>query len=410
MSELVTPFQTMSLSRTLPPTDTPEGRIQLSLDYLRDPQATALRALTLTPEDLAVTLNIAYNPPPDVTALQRFSCNIGGDIQMYFYYAILSMKEHYDDAAAEARRGINSDNSRIIEATRAFLTTVPEDLKIEESAYTISNRLLDQLLPVARRAVDLLREPENDSVAAAYLELRSAATTFIHHFKLPSLFCDALGLALEVFLGRQLSRHGVPPRVHITGPGPQNPILFPFVYHSGVVKEVVGVFDHPRDLPFGAPTDHLILLRSASRNPSHPELQVFELELYTRFPGILEECKQESTALFLFSQTGQIDRWRGKRWSDFRILGVASTPNSYRGCKSTFIFAESTDGSITAEWWHEDECNRKFGAPKVQPSIYIHKSKTGQINKEDEHYVAMHCQLGIIEEERGRIEWHSMEI
>jgi hypothetical protein len=61
MLELTAPFYTMSLAPRLPFTDIVDGCIQLLLDYLRDPQVTALRALALTPEDITVTLNIAYN-------------------------------------------------------------------------------------------------------------------------------------------------------------------------------------------------------------------------------------------------------------------------------------------------------------------------------------------------------------
>lgn len=142
MSELTTPFQSMSLAPYLPPTDTLDGRIQLSQDYLHDPQATALRALTLTPEDLAVTSNIAYNPPPEVLALQTMSCHIGG-VRNYFYHAIVSIREpHADEAAAESRREVDLENREIIEATRAFMATVPEHLIIDKRIYTFSNRIL----------------------------------------------------------------------------------------------------------------------------------------------------------------------------------------------------------------------------------------------------------------------------
>jgi hypothetical protein len=404
MSELTAPFQTMSLAPRLPPTDTADGRIQLSLDYLRDPQATALRALVLTPEDIAVTSNIAYNPPPDVVDLQTMSCHTGG-IRGYFHSAIVSIMEpHVDEDATEFRREVDFENRGIIKATRVFMATVPEHLKMDESTYTFSNRILHQLLPVARRAFELLREnPESSCPPGDYLELRTAVITFIHHFKLPRLFCDALGLALEVFPCHELSRLGLPPRVQITGPGPANPVKFPFVYHSGMVKEIVGVFNHPRDL---CDEDYLLLLRSPSRNPSHPQLLVFELEEYTKFPGILEQCLQDDAAHFLFLQTGQIDRWRGKGWADFRIRGVASAPHSSRDTL-TYIFAESTDGEIAAQWWHKRECERKFGAPKVWPSLYIHEIKTGQINLEVEHYEAMSWQLNLLDQEREERMWHS---
>ena len=401
MPELTTPFQSMSLAPHLPPTDTLDGRIQLSLDYLQDPQATALRALTLTPEDRAVTSNIAYNPPPDVSALQTRSCHVGG-VRDYFYNTIVSIREpHCDEGAAYARREVDLENKKIIEATRAFMATVPEHLKIDERIYTFSNRILHQLLPVARRAFELLREnPESSFGPDAYLELRAAVVTFIELFKLPILFCDALGLALEVFPGCELSRLGMPPRIDITGPGPANPVVYPFVYDSGIIKEVVGVFNHPRDLRFGANAgEHLILLRSPSRNPSHPQLRVYELEQHTKLPGILEQCLQDSAALFLFSQTAHIGRWRGKRWTDFRILGVASANSSYSSLH-TFIFAESIDGSIEAQWWHQRECEQKFGCPNVWPSLYIHKIKTGQINLGVEHHEKMDNQLGLILQER----------
>jgi hypothetical protein len=273
---------------------------------------------------------------------------------------------------------------------------------MDESIYTFSNRTLHRLLPVARRAFELLRDnPENSSAPGAYLELRTAVITFIHHFKLPSLFCDALGLALEVFPGRELCRLGLPPRVDITGPGPANPVMYPFVYHSGTVKEVVGVFNHPRDLRFGADAgEHLLLLQSPSRNPSYPQLLVFELEQHTNLPGILEQCLQDNAALFLFIQTGRIDRWRGKSWADFHIRGVASAPDSYSRDKLTYIFAESTDGEIEAHWWHKRECERKFGAPKVWPSLYIHEIKTEQINQEVEHHEEMRSQLYLLDQER----------
>jgi hypothetical protein len=56
----------MLLASRLPLTNTVDSCIQLSLDYLRDSQATALRALALTLEDIAVISNIAYNLPLDV--------------------------------------------------------------------------------------------------------------------------------------------------------------------------------------------------------------------------------------------------------------------------------------------------------------------------------------------------------
>ena len=63
-----------------------------------------------------------------------------------------------------------------------------------------------------------------------------------------------------------------------------------FTDHLGIAKEVVGVFNHPHDLRFGADDgEHLLLLQSPSRNLSNPQLRIFELEQHTNFPGVLHQ-------------------------------------------------------------------------------------------------------------------------
>ena len=74
-----------------------------------------------------------------------------------------------------------------------------------------------------------------------------------------------------------------------------------------------------------------------------------------------------------------IGRWWGKRWADLHIRAVALAPSSYSRGLLTYVFAEPTDDSIMAQWWLVRECERKFGASKVRPSLILMKRRLDKL-------------------------------
>jgi hypothetical protein len=305
----------------------------------------ALQALRLTEEELLLTSNIAFRPPPNVFLLQVDMCALGDPLGVYFSHAIHETEPSCRRATEEAIENIHSNNEDISNVTMDY----SESPGIDDYMYYIFPlERLKRLLPVAKRAWYLLFfavEPLND-----YLQLRDAVLEFTRKFKYPDIFRNVLGFSSETV-----------PRTLEPGA-----IWRPRVVHKRREMELIGLFSQ-MSVQGGAYLEAggMLLLKPASQNPMDSE---YALEPQSKFPGMMEVWLRNHEA----TEIGEISRWNGKISSDFIITGFANGP-------IPLILAKSRNGDINEGWFLAKECIKKFGAPQLNPMIWRYRRTTGAI-------------------------------
>ena len=222
--------------------------------------------------------------------------------------------------------------------------------------------MLDRLLPVAKRAKDLIWDP----TGTTYINLKDTATIFIHQIKLPDQFLWALRLAAEA----------------IPLPKPESPRAFtrrrglvvgyPYVVDDNTSKEIIGIFDAFALEYERTQEDELFLMKPKSRNLEYLELSVYELYPLTRFRENITLCSQDRRIIV---DLGQIQQWRERTWEHFRIQGVATLITSPRSIP-IFVPADAMDRGIEPAWWSVQACRKKFGW-RLPLALYNHKESTG---------------------------------
>ena len=333
----------------------------------------ALNSLEISAEEFQITTCTGHSPPPAVIALQEELCSPTGNLDSYFHFAILP-QGGFQDFRIDAEHFlllVEKDNEKIIKATRDHLAIVPYEYGVDETSFTFPRALLRRLLPVARRAWDLLIDEGGQRGSAeqqyAYRQLRVLTENFIRQFKYPSSLRNSLLLALE----------WIPDTWEDDlWPVMSGTVLDPTrVIHRGVNMEVVQVF-----------SNRMILLKSISGD------LIFDIVAEREFPSVV--CNWERHHLGL-KDPGDIALWINKGRDDCIITGFATSRNG----KMSIVRLMSKTGDIEEDWWLEEESLRKFG-DGFRSVIFQHRRRTGQLGREN-HEWSLRNQMDMVYQERS---------
>ena len=144
-----------------------------------------------------------------------------------------------------------------------------------------------------------------------------------------------------------------------------------------ILKEIVAVYR--------ASNGHRFLLKSESRDPRFPNLEIFELEAQSNFPGEMDRWLTRHS----IAEPNPITDLEGRTWTELEITGVADVFQTIRRTvhgevlmpqrpADGMVRLRSRDDQMADNWFKIGQVCSRFGSLLVRDDLHDHRVKTGQ--------------------------------
>jgi hypothetical protein len=152
-------------------------------------------------------------------------------------------------------------------------------------------------------------------------------------------------------------------------------------------KKIIALFVARRSRESGDVLGARFLLESDGRNPTYPNLKIYELEPQSRFAGAKARYER-SYGVMAYHDPSPIADLDGTDWNDFEVTAFANVFQNIRVANNqvsmpkaqaqAIIRLKYRHDGIAENWYHNSAVERRFGYIAVRDAVKELRAKTLQ--------------------------------